>query len=124
MIAGEGLTSEVITMAQTGKRVGRWGCWNWLAQNGLEPLDYELLGRSAPVRRYDLRAFKDVVGQVNGGFHSAINTAYGLMSRVVSNRSHQPPVKQPGLERIGGLQVGQADGQGIGGIGGRGLRQA
>ena len=75
LIAGEGLTSEVVTMAQTGKRVGGGGCWNLLAQNGLESLNDELLDRGAPVIRCDLRAFKDVVGQVNGGFYAAINTA-------------------------------------------------
>lgn len=75
LIAGERLTAEVVTVAQTGQCGGGCGGGNFFAQHALEPLDYEFLHRGASPRRGDLNAFKDGVGQVNGGLHVAINTA-------------------------------------------------
>ena len=47
-----------------------------------------------------------------------------LAAAMVGSGSHQPPVEELGLEGIGGLEVGEGDGEGVGGVGWRGFGEA
>ena len=73
LITGERLPAEVVTLAETGKRIGRRRGGNFLTQNDFQTFDDEILDGGAATRCSDFRPLQNTFRQIHGRFHKAIN---------------------------------------------------
>jgi hypothetical protein len=74
LIAGEWLATEVVSLAETGQGIYGRSNWRLLPQNDLQAFDDKILDGRAAAGGGNLGQFKNIVGQIDGGFHVAINT--------------------------------------------------
>jgi hypothetical protein len=68
-LACQGLDSEVVSMAQTGQRIGRWRQRCIFAEDSLQALNDEIFDDGASPCSGDLGPFQDGVWQINRGLH-------------------------------------------------------
>ena len=69
LIAGERLPAEVVSLAETGKRIGRRRGGDFLTQNGFQTFNDEILDGGAAARSSNFRPFQNTFRQIHGRFH-------------------------------------------------------
>ena len=81
LVAGKRLATEVITLAETGKRIGRRRGGDLLTQNGFQTFNDKILDGGAAARSGDFRPFQNAFRQIDCRFHKAINTGIWVMGK-------------------------------------------
>ena len=76
--SGQRFAAKVVALLQSGKGL-RWSGESLMpAKYGLEPFDQQVFDACASLGSSDLGSFEEIVREIDGCFHLAINTAIVL----------------------------------------------
>jgi hypothetical protein len=69
LIAGEGLTSEMVSLSQAGQRFDGRACWCFLPEHLFQALDHQILDAGATPGGGNFGLFEKTVRKIDRGFH-------------------------------------------------------